>query len=42
MAFQLFSLDTLNNIMEEMSLYKPETPELKPLELETLNEIYLV
>jgi hypothetical protein len=42
MTFQLFSIDALINILEDMSIDKPITPELKPIEFETLSDIYFV
>lgn len=33
MTFQLYSVDTLNNILEDMALDKPTTPELKPIDM---------
>jgi hypothetical protein len=33
MSFQLYSVDQLNSMFEDIMLYKPETPHLKPREL---------
>lgn len=42
MAFEISNVDSLSIILEDLCLFKPETPEIKPMDPDTVDEIYII